>query len=151
MSAGRKALTSDDWLLEQQVRAEVEAEAWRRLREALAQPAPALAPAPAATPAPPQATAIERLDQGGSIILKALVRFAMAAFGAYLAWIAAMDGGLGEFEIWLATGTGFIVTLCLTMFEPVRRFVRLAADTLRWALLGAAAVGAFWLIAQAAP
>lgn len=30
--ARRPAIASDDWMLEQQLRAEMEAEAWRRLR-----------------------------------------------------------------------------------------------------------------------
>jgi hypothetical protein len=142
------ALASDDWLLEQQVRAEMEAEAWRRLRETLsARPeAPQPEPSPVGAHAP---SPLDQIDRGGSIILKALVRFALAAFGAYVAWIAAVDGGVGEFEVWLATGAGFLVTLCLSMLDPARRFVHLIAEAMRWALLVVVALGAVWLMVQA--
>lgn len=151
MTATRNApaFASDDWMLEQQMRAELEAEAWRRLREQLTPPLPAPpAPEPAPRPAPLVAPTVERIERGGSILLKALVRFALATFGAYLIWVAAMDGGLGEFEIWLATGTGFIVTLCLTMFDPVRHFVHLAAEATRWVILVAVGLGVAWLLTQ---
>jgi multisubunit Na+/H+ antiporter MnhB subunit len=150
MSGIRRAavLANDDWLLQQQLRAEIEAETWRRLRERLAAPEPE----PAAVEAPPPALSrIDQIERGGSIILKALVRFGLGVFGAYLAWIAAVDGGLGEFEIWLATGSGFIVALALSMLEPARRFVHLLAETMRFALLAAAGLGTAWLILQLAP
>ncbi len=131
------AFASDDWMFEQQLRAEMEAEAWRRLRELSAPP-----PAPELPPAP----APDAIDRAGSIILKGLVRFTLGAFGAYLAWIAAMDGGVGEFEIWLATGAGFIVTLALTMFEPARRVVHALAEVARWSLIVGAGLGALWLM-----
>ncbi len=151
MSGIRKAprLASDVWLLEQQMRAELEAEAWRRLRESLAPP-PEPSPAPP-KPAPLLTTspAASAIDQGGSILLKALVRFALAAFGAYLAWIAGMDNGMGEFEVWLATGAGFLVTLSLSMLEPARRFVHMLAETMRWCLIVGAGFGALWLAMNA--
>jgi hypothetical protein len=147
----RPAFASDDWMMEQQLRAELEAEAWRRLREQLAiqgQPVPALAPA--APPAPAQAPAPERPDyhRAGSAILKALVRFGLAAFFAYLAYLAALDGGLGEFEIWLAVGATFVVTLALSMFGAARQFVHLLAETMRWLIIVAAGLGAVWLMVQ---
>ena len=104
---GRPAFASDDWMLEQQLRAEIEAEAWRRLRQELAVPEPApQAVGPAAQP---------DIHQSGSGVLKGLVRFMLAAFGGYLAFLAAVDSGLGEIEIWLAVGAAFLVTLSLSM------------------------------------
>lgn len=137
-SRGRPAIASDDWMLEQQLRAEMEAEAWRRLRMELAipEPAPALAP-----PAPVEA---ER-HRTGSTVLKALVRFILAAFVGYLAWLAGVDSQLGEFEVWLAVGSSFLVTLAASMFGPAREFVHMAAEAMRWLLITGASVGAIWL------
>lgn len=136
----RPAIASDDWMREQQLRAELEAEAWRRLRLDLIVPEPS-PPLPHA----PQAQADADLNFGGSTILKALVRFALAAFTAYLAYIAAADSALGEFEAWLAIGATFTVTLALSMFGPARRFVHTLAETARWILIAGVAVGALWL------
>lgn len=151
MSGIRRAplIGSDDWLLQQQLRAEMEAEAWRRLRETLAEPAPAppLAPQPALQQ-PAQPISVHR---AGSTILKALVRFGLGAFGAYLAWIAAMDGGLGEFEVWLATGSGFLVALSLSMLEPARQFVHFLAETLRYSIIAGVALGVVWMILHVPP
>lgn len=144
MSATRKpAIASDDWMLEQQVRAELEAEAWRRLREELdrkpspAAAAPAPAPAPTADP-----------YRGGSAILKGLVRFALAAGCAYIAYVAALDSRLGEFEAWLAVGATFFVALSLSMFGAAREFVHLLAETARWAIIVAVLLGGAWMLMQ---
>jgi len=126
---------SDDWMLEQQVRAEIEAETWRRLRLETAQAAPPALPAPEPDP---HAT--------GSLTLKALVRFLLGAGGGYLAYLAATDAGLGEFETWLALGAGFLITLALSAFGPLRRAVHLLAETARWAIVVAAGLGALWLL-----
>ncbi len=140
----RPAVASDDWMLEQQVRAELEAEAWRRLRQDLAVPEPAPAAyAPAnAAPAPAEADP----HSTGSTILKALVRFMLGAFVAYLAYIAAVDSRLGEFEMWLVTGSSFVVTLALSMFGGVRRMVHFLAETMRWVLIVAVALGGLWMM-----
>jgi hypothetical protein len=137
---------TDDWMLEQQVRAELEAEAWRRMRAERALPAPALAtPAPAPTaPAPTAGEARPR----GSAILKALVRFSMGATAGFVAYIAALDSQLGEFEAWLALGAAFIVMLALSMFGPLRRLVHVLAEAARWVLIGATAIGAVWIFTQ---
>lgn len=142
-SRGRPALASDAWMLEQQIRAEMEAQAWQRLREHVAAP-PAL-PAPASEEAAP----LDR-HRGGSAILKALVRFALAAFGAYLGWLAAIDARLGEFEIWLAAGAGFLIMLSLSMFGVAREFVHMLAETARWAIICGVALGATWMLFQMA-
>lgn len=134
--ARRPGFATDDWMLEQQVRAEMEAEAWRRMREQAALPAePAQAGDPAAAP--------DR-HRGGSAILKALVRFTLAAAMAYLAYLAAVDSQLGEFEVWLAIGATFLVTLSLSMLGAAREFVHLLAEIARWAILIGAALGAAW-------
>lgn len=140
---GRPALASDDWILEQQVRAEMEAEAWRRLRADLQPaPAPALEAGPAPTPAEPSFDH----HRAGSAILKAIVRFALATFGAYLAYLSAADSQLGEFEVWLAIGAGFLVTLALSMFGVAREFVHMLAETARWVIIAAVALGAVWMM-----
>jgi hypothetical protein len=131
----RPVFASDDWMHEQQLRAELEAEAWRRLRHELAVPVAV----PAAEPDP---------HQTGSTVLKAVVRFAMAAFGAYLAFLAGVDSQLGEIEVWLAVGATFAVTLALTMFGPMRRLVHMLAETTRWMLLIAIGFSAVWVIAH---
>jgi hypothetical protein len=135
----RPAFASDDWMLEQQMRAEMEAEAWRRLREQLA-------PAPEPSPATPDRSAALDFHRGGSAMLKALVRFALAAFFAYLAYLAAVDGGLGEFEAWLAIGATFVATLAASMFGPMRGLVHVLAETMRWVIIAAAGLGATWLM-----
>ncbi|MFT3727089.1 MAG: hypothetical protein QM759_04620 [Terricaulis sp.] len=144
------AFASDDWMFEQQVRAELEAEAWRRLRTQLAAPPPqaALPPAPALQGAPPaQAPARERdPHRSGSGVLKGVVRFAIAAFCAYLAWIAAADGGLGELEMWFAVCTVFIATLALSALEPARKMVHFLAETTRWVLIFAFVFGVAWVL-----
>jgi len=140
----RPTFASDDWMLEQQMRAEIEAEAWRRLRLELTAPPPvAVAPAPE-----PAALTAPDYHHTGSTILKALVRFALAGFVAYLAWLAAADSGLGEFEAWLAVGGAFIVTLALSLLGPARGFVHLLSEIARWALIAGAALGALWFLLQ---
>ena len=139
--ARRPAFASDDWMLEQQLRAEMEAEAWRRMRQELAIPEPPPL-------AEPEAPSQPDYHKSGSIILKGLVRFMLAAFGAYLAWLAAVDARLGEFEIWLSVAGAFIVTLALSLLGPVRGFVHLLAETARWAIILGVALGALWLLVQ---
>lgn len=136
----RPLIASDDWMHEQQLRAELEAEAWRRLRMELAEP-----PAPAPPPQPEPATAQIDPHSTGSTLLKALVRFALGSFGGYLAYLAAVDGGLGGFEVWFATASGFVVTLALSMLGPARRFVHVLAETMRWTIIAAIGVGGAWL------
>ncbi|MBC7767589.1 MAG: hypothetical protein H7124_02250 [Phycisphaerales bacterium] len=135
----RPALASDDWMLEQQVRAELEAEAWRRLRCEVAAPA---------IEAPANDAASIDYHRSGNGLLKALVRFALGSFGAYLAWIAALDSQLGEFEVWLAISAGFILTLALSLVGPARGFVHLLAETARWGIIVGAAFGGLWLLLQ---
>jgi hypothetical protein len=139
---GRPALASEDWMLEQQVRAEMEAQAWRTLREQMAAPPPL--PAVVVAEAPPDR------HSSGSTILKALVRFILAVFGAYLGWLAAVDSQLGEFEIWLATGSGFVIMLALSMFGVARDFVHMLAETARWTIICGVALGALWMMFQMA-
>lgn len=148
MDGPRKSgLASEDWILEQQLRAELEAEAWRRLRQDLSRPA---LPPPSAPPSAPAPAAID-YARGGSLALKALVRFGLAVFGGYLAWLAAFDAGLGEFETWLALGAGFLVVLALSMLPGARHLVHLLAETLRWTLIVSAALGVVWLMVRGAP
>ena len=136
MSAPRLPLASDEWMAEQQLRAELEAEAWRRMREERLRP-----PEPPALPAPPP---VRDPSLGGSIILKALVRFALGAAMSYIAYIAALDAQLGAFEAWLAVGAAFLVTLSLSLLAPFRRMVHALAETARWALIVGLALGALW-------
>jgi len=145
-SRGRSpTFATDDWMFEQQVRAELEAEAWRRLREERALAAP---PEPAPAPVAPAPVGPHPIHRTGSAILKALVRFAMAAAFAYLAFIAALDSQLGEFEAWLAIGATFVVTLALSMFSPLRGVVHMLAETARWVLILALALGGVWMFVQ---
>lgn len=148
-SRSRPAFASQDWMLEQQLRAEMEAEAWRRMRHdlVLAEPLPAAPPQPQAIPAPAPTPARDP-HRTGSAILKALVRFMLAAVGAYLAYLAAIDSQLGEFEVWLATGAGFLVTLSLSMFGVARDFVHMLAETARWMIILAVGLGALWVFVQ---
>lgn len=136
----RPAFASDNWMHEQQMRAELEAEAWRQLRRELAAPVAAPGPAANAAEADPHQT--------GSTILKAVVRFMLAAFGAYLSYLAGADSQLGELEVWLAVGATFAVTLALTMFGPMRRLVHMLAETARWMLLIAIGFSAVWMVAH---
>jgi hypothetical protein len=137
MTASR-GFPTDDWMREQQLRAEMEAEAWRRLRADMAVPEP--------VPTAPDAEKPRELDPhgSGSTILKALVRFGLAAFVSYLAYLAAADSQLGEFEIWLAIGSTFLVTLALSMFGPARRFVHVLAETARWVIISGLVLGILW-------
>lgn len=136
---GRPVFASDDWMLEQQMRAEMEAEAWRRLRRELALPAPLPPPQPVGAAAAPDP------HRSGSGVLKGAVRFLLAAFGGYLAFLAAVDSGLGEFEVWLAVGAAFLITLSLSMLGAARGFVHAVAETVRWLLIIGAGVAALWL------
>jgi hypothetical protein len=140
-------------MFEQQVRAELEAEAWRRLRAQLAGGVPALeqvAPAPpAAVPTAAAAQGPSRVrdpHRSGSAILKGLVRFLIAAFGSYLTYIAGMDSQLGTFEVWLATGTAFVIVLAVSAFEPLRGAVHAMAETTRWMLIVGAVIGIAWVV-----
>lgn len=144
MSAPRQPLASDAWMAEQQLRAELEAEAWRRMREAHAAPQPQALPAPEPQPAPAKADP----SLGGSLILKAIVRFGLGAGMAYIAFIAALDAQLGAFEAWLAAGAAFWVTLALSLLGPFRRAVHTIAETFRWALILGIAAGALWFALQ---
>ncbi len=73
------------------------------------------------------------------------MRFLLAGFAAYLAYLAAVDARLGEFEIWLAVGSSFTVALALSMFGGAREFVHMAAETMRWVLLVGIGLGATYL------
>jgi hypothetical protein len=146
-SRARPALASDDWMLEQQVRAEMEAEAWRRLRADLSTLTPQVA---AAAPAPQVLEPEFDHHSEGSTILKAIVRFVLATFCAYLAYIAAVDSQLGEFEVWLSIGATFFVTLALSMFGFAREFVHMLAETARWLIVSAVALGGVWILFQMA-
>ena len=141
-SRGRPAFASDDWMLEQQMRAELEAEAWRRLRRELAIPEPTL---PAPSPQIANAPADIDHHSAGSTMLKALVRFMLASFMGYLAYLAGADSQLGEFEVWLAVGSTFVVTLAVSMFGVAREFVHMLAETMRWIIITGAGLGAVWL------
>lgn len=144
---------SDAWMFEQQARAELEAEAWRRLRQQLATtpdfgtlpPAPAVTPAPAAPAAARPRRPSFDPHRTGSAALKGLVRFAMAAIGAYLAYVAGMDSQLGNFEVWLATGSAFVVVLALSAFQPLRGAVHAMAETARWVLIAGLVIGLAWM------
>ncbi|GAM99904.1 hypothetical protein U91I_03559 [alpha proteobacterium U9-1i] len=133
-------------MLEQQLRAEVEAEGWRNLRQHLAHPviAPTAPDAPAA-PLPPK-----REWRFGAAMVKGIVRSGVGAAGAYLAFLAAADSGLGEFEIWLAVIAGFIVSLSLTAFGIGRQLVHALARMAAWGLVIALGVGAVYLVSQMA-
>ena len=150
MTASRRTpppFASDDWMFEQQVRAELEAEAWRRLRTQLAlPPEPASLPAPLPTPAASQpAQRLRDPHHSGSAVLKGLVRFTIAAIGSYLTYIAGMDSQLGNFEVWLATGTAFVVVLAISAFEPLRGAVHAMAETARWVLIVGFVMGLAWV------
>lgn len=138
VSRGRPAFATDDWMQEQQLRAEAEAEGWRRLRSQMAVPQ-----APP-TSEPAQTAEIDQ-HSAGSTILKALVRFLLAAFAAYLAWLAGVDARLGEFDVWMVTGSTFAITLAFSMFGAARGFIHAAAETVRWILLLGIGFGATWL------
>ncbi|MBS0386206.1 MAG: hypothetical protein JSS00_12760 [Proteobacteria bacterium] len=149
MTATRRSpppFASDDWMFEQQVRAELEAEAWRRLRTQLAgPPEPAPLPPPLPTVAATQPPRVRDPHHSGSAALKGLVRFAIAAFGSYLTYIAGMDSQLGNFEVWLATGTAFVVVLAISAFEPLRGAVHAMAETARWVLITGFVAGLVWV------
>lgn len=139
----RPAFASQDWMLEQQLRAELEAEAWRRLRElADIRELPPDVDISTVTHTEPD------YHSTGSIILKALVRFMIAACGAYIVWIAAVDAGLAEFEILLAVCAAYIVTLSVTLLGPARGIVHVLAEIMRWILIIAVALGVLWWLVQ---
>ena len=133
-----RAIGSDGWMLEQQLRAEWEAAEWRRLRAEMALPAPELVPQRRERP----------LHEGGSIILKGLVRFGLGAFGAWMGYIAAANSDVGEFEIWLWTMAGFVIALAFSAIGPFKQFVALLAEITRWCLIAGVIVGGVWLIAK---
>ena len=144
----RPPFATDDWMFERQMRAELEAEAWRRMRaEFASRGAPIIEPSGAALESE---SAAPRFDyhRAGSAILKGIVRFALAAFGGYLGFLCAADAGLGEFETWLALAAGFLVTLSFSLLPIARSFVHVLAEGLRWSLVGAAFVCVLWLLYQ---
>lgn len=148
-SRERSAIASDDWMHEQQLRAELEAEAWRRLRQHLS-PEQETYPDYYCPAEPPQSSPAKSFDhhRASSAVLKGLVRFLLASAMAYTAWLAAVDGGLGEFEIWLAVGGVFAITLSLSMFGFAREIVHALAEAARWGLLACLAIGGLWLTVQ---
>jgi len=149
-SRARSAIASDDWMHEQQLRAELEAEAWRRLRQDLSQPhayADAYPPQYAPPLAEPERKRFDH-HRAGSTALKGLVRFLMAAGIAYLAWIAAIDAQLGEFEIWLSVGGAFAATLALSMFGFAREIVHALAEAARWGLIACVGIAGLWFAFQ---
>jgi hypothetical protein len=138
----RAALGSDAWMLEQQLRAEWEASEWRRIRAELALPPPQLVL--------PQEPARERpWHEGGSGVLKGLVRFGIGAFGAWMGYIAAASAdGTGELEIVMAVIAGFFIALMISMLGPFKPFVALLAEIARWVLIAGVVVGGFWFVAH---
>lgn len=144
----RPNFATDDWMFERQMRAELEAEAWRRMRaEFASRDATALEPR-GVDPEPEAAEKRFDFHNAGSAILKGIVRFALAAIGGYLGWLCAKDAGLGEFETWLALAAGFLVTLSFSLLPIARSFVHVLAEGLRWSLVGAAFVCVLWLLFQ---
>ena len=69
----------------------------------------------------------------------------IAAFGAYLTYLAGVDSQLGNFEVWLATGTAFVVILAISAFEPLRGAVYVMAETTRWVLIVGFVMGLAWV------
>ena len=137
-SNDQPAFGSDNWMLEQQIRSEKEAKAWRLLREDLR-----------ATPlAAGRANPLIDYDHTGSATLKALVRFGLATFGAHLAWLMAVVTQVGQFELWLAMAAGFVITLALSMFGAARGFVHLLAQAAGWMIVAAVALSGGWLAFQ---
>lgn len=134
----RPAFGSDDWMLEQQIRSEKEAKAWRLLRQDLR--ATPLAAGGAGAPID--------YNHTGSAALKALVRFGLATFGAHVAWLVAVASQLGQFEIWLAMASGFVITLALSMFGSARGLVHLLAQAAGWMIVAAVALSSVWLAFQ---
>lgn len=133
---------SDAWMRAQQLRAELEAEEWRLLREETARAEAALSQAMVAPRAEP--------TRGGSIILKGLVRFLLGVLGAYVGYIAAITSGGGDIDAWIGVVSGFVIALALTAFGAGRDFVHAVSETARWIILLACGVGATWLIVQIA-
>ncbi len=135
-------------MLEQQLRAEWEASEWRRLRAEMALPPPEpqyqtayQAGAPAAVARP--------WHEGGSGVLKGLVRFGIGAFGGWMGYIAAASSdGTGNLEIGMSVIAGFFIALTLSMIGPARQFVALLAEITRWVLILGVVVGAFWFVAH---
>src|SRR5262249_50398860 len=105
---------------------------------------PPPAPASAATAEAPTRT--RDPHRSGSGVLKGIVRFAIAAFCAYLAWIAAMDDGLGEIEVVFAVGSVFVATLARSALEPARKMVHFLAEMMRWTLIFAFVFGVVWIV-----
>lgn len=138
----RAALGSDAWMLEQQLRAEWEASEWRRIRAELALPPP--------QPASPTSAAPERpWHEGGSGVLKGLVRFGIGAFGAWMGYIAAATSDdASNIEIGMAVIIGFFIALMISMLSPFKPFVALLAEITRWVLIFGVVVGAFWFVAH---
>ena len=138
-------VASEAWMLEQQMRAEAEAAGWRQLRLEGAKPSvPVRASAAAEAPAPALSP-----SGAGSAIVKGLVRFALAAGGSWLAFVAGLDSGLGEFEIWLATGAAFLVVLAFSAFGPLRSLVYFLAESMRWVVVTTLILGLMWVFAAA--
>lgn len=136
-------IVSDAWMLEQQMRAEAEAAGWRQLRLEGAKPsAPVRESASAETPAAPLSP-----RSAGSAVIKGLVRFALAAGGSWLAYVAGLDSGLGQFEIWLACGAAFLVVLAFSAFGPLRALVYFLAESMRWVVVAALILSLMWVFA----
>jgi hypothetical protein len=128
---------ADRWLLEQQLRAEAQAEIWRELREGTAASAPVR---PERDP--------ELFDPLG-FVARAAARVALALAAAGLAALAARDSGLGGFEVWLATGATGVATLAATLMQWARPVVGAVIVVTRWALMAAVAIALIWLISVA--
>lgn len=135
----RSGFGSDDWLLEQEMRAQMEAQEWRRLRAELAMAQLAVA----------EMAPVQTYRPEGSATLKGLVRFGLGAFGAYLGYLSAIDSRLAGLEVWLAAGAGFLIVLSLSMLGPARSFVHMLAEAVRWTLIVALTIGALWLLVGA--
>src|SRR5262249_48359524 len=86
--------------------------------------------------------------EGGSAILKGLVRVGIGAFGAWMGYIAAANSDVGALEIWMAVVVGFFGALVLSLIGPAREFVALLAEITRWVLIIGLAIGAFWLVSK---
>lgn len=138
-------VATDAWMLEQQMRAELEAEAWRRMRQAAVAPS---TPARAEAAADPKPAPLDP-HRTGSTILKALVRFALAAGSAYLAYLSGVDSKLGEFEIWLAAGAAFLIVLAFSAFNPLRGLVYFLSESMRWLAVVTVIVALLWIWAAA--
>jgi hypothetical protein len=143
--ANTRVPISEDWLIEQQRRAEAEADVWRRLREHIVVDHNTASPSPAVSSEPTlsaERTSAHQQKVERLAFAHALVQLGFCLIGAFLASFVVMLSGGGILEEWFAGSAGFALCVGLLILFQRRPLHARIAQASVIAVMAASAVAA---------